>query len=375
MCQAFNEVAWRTEVVSATYGTLDVTSHIRQFICEDRLNTLHAFMPGNAFFGGFDPLPNSVKAFVLVCHFTLPSGEGVEQTNSFFQTKRVLEGQPTTLYYDIAMPRFNPSAVSSQKLTILDASYYTLDVTRIVAGILATQKEWPLVVRATNAQFGIDPAPNVEKQLSITYAYHLPGGVLDHHVQVVEEDDIIAIPLQPSTTNVELIIHAAYWADLDVTHVLRSRISHNQTLQINTSAIYPFDPWPNVLKPLSVMYQYTNGDLQLLICDEGSGVKFISPTRPLRRNFFNPAVQQDDKMNILAVIWGSMHSHPEPLDASQFRWITGNARFPCTNQWFKFDGLPNWPKTCHVFYRYGTTGVIRCIAMREGQECRLSEIP
>ena len=80
-------------------------------------------------------------------------------------------------------------------------------------------------------------------------------------------------------------------------------------------------------------------------------------------------------MNILAVVWGGMHSHPDPLDASQFRWIAERGRFPCINDWFRFDGRPNWPKTCHVFYEFGTTGMIGCIATREGQECRLFEMP
>ena len=63
--QAFSEVAWQIEIVSATYVTLDVTNCIRQFVSAHHSNP-QAFIPSNTFFGGVDPIPNSVKAFVLV---------------------------------------------------------------------------------------------------------------------------------------------------------------------------------------------------------------------------------------------------------------------------------------------------------------------
>jgi hypothetical protein len=370
--QAINEKEWQIEVVSATYGSLDVTSRIWQFLREDH-STSQIFLPSNVFFGGFDPMPMRVKAFILVCCMTPPPSDGI----SFFQTKRFLEGQPVTFDYDITLPRFIAPATSPHNIIILDASYHTWDVTKIVAEIAATQKEWPLIIQANNAQFGKNPVPGIGKQLSITYAYRSPDGdgVLDHHVQVVNEDDTITIPLQPSTIHVDLTIHAAYWADLDVTQLLRSRVSQNQTLLIDTSTIHSFDPWFNVLKTLSIMYQYTNGPLQLTVCDDRSGVIFIGPTRSLQRNFFNPADPLEDKLNIFAVVWGGMWSHPEPLDVSQFEWIAERRRFPCTNEWFGFDGRLNWPKTCHVFYQFGTSGAIRCMAIREGQECHLPEMP
>jgi hypothetical protein len=213
------------------------------------------------------------------------------------------------------------------------------------------------------------------KQLSVTYAYCSPNSIFDYHVQVVQEGESIHIPLQQPNVNVKLTIHAAYWADMDVTDVLRSQISSNQTLRIESSLVHPYDPWYNVLKTLSIMYQYTDGPLQLLVCDDRTGVIFISPTSPLERNFFNPDALREDKINILAVIWGAMQNHPEPLDASQLQWIAEKGRFPCSNEWFGFDGRMNWPKSCHVFYRFGTTGNIRCKATREGKECRLDMSP
>jgi len=352
----FVDTTWQIDAVSATYGTLDVTNRIEQFLRKD-YGILQAFVPNNAFFGGFDPIPNYVKAFILVCRITPPGvlGTGSERSGWFFQTRRFLEGQVIALTYDTTLPRFNPPAMSSQNILILDASYYTLDVTTIVARIAAAQREQPLLIRATNAQFGIDPAPLQAKQLSITYAYCSADGSFDYHVQVVREGGIIAIPLQPHTVEPMLTIHAAYWADLDVTQSLQSRVSHNQFLHIDTFAIHPFDPWYNVSKTLSIMYQYTGGPLQLVVCHDGSDMVLISPTDPPQKNFFNPAGRDKDKLNILAVIWGAMYGHLEPMDASQFLWITEKRRFPCTNEWFKFDGRPNWPKTCHVFYSAGSS--------------------
>ena len=112
-----------------------------------------------------------------------------------------------------------------------------------------------MVIRASNSRFGTDPAPNTVKQLSIAYACRLPDRSLDYRVQVVGEDDSIIIPLQTPTIPVELTIHAAHWADLDLTEVtvVRSRVLPNQTLQFHVTAIHSFDPWYNVLKTISII--------------------------------------------------------------------------------------------------------------------------
>ena len=370
---AFNEAAWQTDVVSATYGTLDVTNHIQRFFCAHH-NNVRAFVPSNVFFGGVDPIPNSVKAFVLVWRMALLYGDSTERSYSAVQTERCLEGQVVSLQYDTPLPPFNPPAILPLNIQILDATYYTLDVTAVVARLVDNRNQGPLVIRASNVQFGSDPAFNTVKQLSITYACRSYDGSFKNHTQVVKEGGTITITI-PSRPPPQLIIHAAYWADLDVTHILRLRVSHDQTLQIDTASIHSFDPWYNVSKTLSVMYQYTNEPLQLIVRYDSSGIIFIGPTRPLQRHFLNPARRHPNRINILAVVWGAMYDHPEPLSASQFDWIAKRRKFPCTNEWFKFDGRPNWHKTCHVFYELGTTGSIRCTAAREGEECCLSDIP
>ena len=281
------------DIISATYGTLDVTNKIRQlFATHDGYHQV--FVPSNVFFGR-DPIPNSVKAFVLVWRTILPSGTDTEQPYSGVKTQMYLEGEPVILDYSTTLRRFTPPTILPQNILILNASYYTLDVTPIVARIAATQKEGPLVIRATCAQFGMNPAVNTEKQLSITYAYRGPDGSFDHHTQVVGEGGTISIHnrscdyldhvTDEGSTPTQLTIHAAYWADLDVAQMLRSRVSYDQTLQIDTSSIHLRDPWFGVSKTLSIMYQYTNGPLQLVVRHDGSGVILIGPMRPLHRNF------------------------------------------------------------------------------------------
>ena len=157
---AVNEAA--LEIIFATYKTLDVTNYVRRFL-HDGQTIPQAFVLSNVFFGGVDPIHNSVKAFIQVCRITLPSDDYTGQSESFFQTKRLSEGQAVILNYDITLPRFNPPATSSKNIIILDASFYTSDVTTIVSRIAATQKEWPLVIRASNSRFGTDPAPNTVK--------------------------------------------------------------------------------------------------------------------------------------------------------------------------------------------------------------------
>lgn len=131
---AVNEAA--LEIISATYKTLDVTNHVRRFL-RDGQTIPQAFVPSIVLFGGVDSIPSSVKAFIQVCRI-LPSDDYTGQSESFFQTKRLSEGQAVILNHDITLPRFNPPATSSKNIIILDASFYTWDVTTIVFRIAAT---------------------------------------------------------------------------------------------------------------------------------------------------------------------------------------------------------------------------------------------
>lgn len=381
--QALYPVAWQSgiEIISATYGTMDVSRHMRQFFHElstGHRNSVQTFIPSNGFFG-HDPLPNSRKVFVLLWRMKLTPivGDRSEQPGvSGLQKVRVLEGLPVTITPNNLVRSTTPPAKSPKNPLILDASYFNIDVTPIVTRIVArTQPGLPIIIQANTSTFGTaDPAPNNQKQLSITYAYpSLDGSNFENHVCVVVEGETIVVPPQ-------LTIHVAYWAGLDVTNEVRVRVTPEQTLEINTDLlIHISDPWYNVSKTLSIMYQYSEGPLQLLVTHDGAGVSSISPDGPPRRMFFNPTPQQrhDEKgegvgIYILAVVWGVMYGQSRPISPLHFRWITEKGRFPCSNDWFGFDSYPGWRKTCHVFYRFGSVGRIQCRSAREGEEWRLS---
>ncbi|KZP27568.1 hypothetical protein FIBSPDRAFT_1040109 [Athelia psychrophila] len=366
-------IAKRIDVVSATYGTTDVTNHVRQFFHQLSLrgSSGHTFLPDNVFFG-FDPIPDSKKAFILLWRIPIPNASGSNPLErpafSAVQKTRVLEGDPVVLTLDGGLSRAT-AVSSSESVLILDASYFMLDVTALVKRALARARPgFPVAIAATNAMFGTDPAPNHVKQLSITYAYphssFIPG-LTEHCItRVVTEGEAIVIPPR-------LTIHVAYWADLDITTAMRTRIAADQSLHISVdSHLIPgvADPWWNVSKTISIMYQYGQGPLQLLVTHDGAGMQSITPTGPPRTSQFNPqSGQQQDQggFQVLAVVWGVSARR---LTQLQYQWISERRWFSCSNDWFGFDGYGGWHKTCQVFCRTGEDGKIMCRAAREGQQ-------
>ncbi|KAI9815929.1 MAG: hypothetical protein M1827_001921 [Pycnora praestabilis] len=350
------------EVVSATYGVSDVTEKIRQF-CTTHLNPntrSRSFIVGNVFFGK-DPLCGFVKAFVLVWRMRSTSCEGRHSEHSVTKTLRTRESHPVLIDYKAVLPPFFPPSTSKNRIIILDASYFTMDVTATVAAIVDNIKLTRIA--ATNDMFDADPAPGQVKQLSVTYGYCMPEGRLSCQVRIVREGQLLTIPPL-------LIIQAANWGGVDITDTLRAQITPDQTLQLDTKLVQLPDPWYGVLKTLSIMYQYGDGRLQLLVSHDGSGIVSIDPEGPMRTQYFNPAGPRHEGMDVLAVIWGVMYEHPKPVSASQFDAIATKGEISCTNEWFGFDGLPNWQKTCQVFFQHGSSGKIYCSAGREGTKFR-----
>ena len=172
-----------------------------------------------------------------------------------------------------------------------------------------------------------------------------------------------------------LKIHAAYWGTKDVKATLMARIQPNQKLEVDTRYdLDTPDPWFNVRKSTSIMYSFGNGSLQLMVTYDAAGCFMIDPAGPERSSHLNPDVRESQskdipgKVEILAVVWGGMLNHSEPFSVHVMDKIQTMRKVECTNEFFDgYDGMPTWPKTCHVFWRMKGGQDILCQAGKEGE--------
>lgn len=175
--------------------------------------------------------------------------------------------------------------VPSESPLDLHASYYTLDVTTLVRNALARAPPGlPVEIHATNDTFGTDPSPRNVKQLSIAYAYRRSGFF---HIPTAHFATCVVAQGESIITPPPITIHAVYWAGQDITTALRARIAGYQSLHLDITSIQDADPWYNVSKSISIMYQYGQGPLQLFVTHDGVGVQSITPTGPPRVSSFN----------------------------------------------------------------------------------------
>ncbi|KAJ3498445.1 hypothetical protein NLG97_g1116 [Lecanicillium saksenae] len=107
-----------------------------------------------------------------------------------------------------------------------------------------------------------------------------------------------------------LYIHAATYADKDVTHVVRTMIGHDQSIELKGSNLKNQfgDPWPAVdRKALIIIYQYGDRPWELLAMDNEDGISEIKPgpISKKRMDFCQPPPAR-----ILCVIWGLENATP-----------------------------------------------------------------
>ena len=190
--------------------------------------------------------------------------------------------------------------------------------------------------------------------------------------------------LQPTTTQApKLTVHIAMWGERDVTSTLTSKITPDQTLEIDTTHdIDTGDPWYLVHKVTCILYSYTGQPLNLMVTHDGAGVFSIYSGRVEPVSFFAPSVDCTSKsgsagtgFEILAVIWGGMLGRHGPVDDGTMRKIYTGLRVECTNDFFGFDGYPYEHKTCQVFYRMkDDLGTVRCKVGREHSTIILDQL-
>ena len=361
------------DIMSASWGPTDVTNQVRDLYKAQAKpgNSVFTFTPSNGLFG--DPMVGIVKVFVMVWRVALQpnsQAQGPFIVYSMAQTARVVERSPLNLDYSKGLSPYTPQANPPNNLIVYSASYNQLDVTSKINSLNTTV---PLNIPVNNGTFGNDPNPNHRKQFSVTYAYVREDGFLDYNMKTGLEGDTIVLSKGPAP---RLTIHAASFGGAEVTQYVRNAVTFDQTLTTQANTWPPglnTDPWTGVRKVLSIMYQFGTGPLELLVALERTGSQVIAPFQPARRSFFNPSAgEYAGRTNILAIVWGAMQNHPAPVTSQLFTNLADNLPLACTNGAFGFDGLPNVGKTAVVFYQYGLTGSIQCLAGRENNTVYLS---
>ncbi|KAI9700948.1 MAG: hypothetical protein M1820_006593 [Bogoriella megaspora] len=351
----------RIEILSATFGARDVTDKMRRFLMTNvhSSTATRLFHPTNNFFGGY---PNAEgTAFVMVWRKRLSWDKLSRYKYSQTQTLVAAENERVLFLYDDDMQPVDSGSYSATDLNILNATYiarygFFTDVTSLVVRLIKDP------FQVSNFQFG-DPHFGLTKDLTVTYSYGPPDDLTDIHVKTVHEGSQFYIPPP-------LKVIAANIATVDITDLLRAQVSPDQTLTLDLSRhICDEDPLPNYHKTIAVLCQYGDEPIQIIAKSEGSDILKIEPSALPQKSFLsNMPPQDDNSFHILGGVWGVL-----PLDLRHYGLMMQSREFPCTNEWFGFDGRPGEVKSCQIFVHDRRDGNIRCISALEGTVLRLPD--
>ncbi|KAJ5947277.1 hypothetical protein N7466_000292 [Penicillium verhagenii] len=356
------------EVISAVYGPKIVTDNIRHIINAHSglKQTRVVFSASNETFGG-DPWPNCIKAFSMVWRKVIRLDYG----NLYSAPQKLFaeEGELLTIDLSIPLPYHESSETNKRgSIYILNASWHNVDVTEHVASITENDPR-PDIMASTHEFFRMDPCYGHKKVMSVTWTYSDTAAALSHcEVKTVTENSSIQIP--PF-----LDIICASWGGLDITNLVRAKITPQQTLQFDTKNIWALaspDPLPGWQKTISILYQYGSLEpMQMLVTGEDSSYAMIEPGDRMRRNFFfsNP-IEVTSDIRVVAAVWGL-----QPVPEKVFRRaVTERKKVPCSNEFFGRDGWGGRLKTLQVFLQNGHTGECACVSEKEGNVLEMPTI-
>ena len=95
-----------------------------------------------------------------------------------------------------------------------------------------------------------------------------------------------------------LKIHAATFGGADFTNEIQDLVQSDQTLNLDTNfpgwqqSYHWQDPWPGTVKSLTILYQWGERPLELVVTSENQGTVVLDPSAPVsvsRTMFINPA--------------------------------------------------------------------------------------
>jgi hypothetical protein len=164
-----------------------------------------------------------------------------------------------------------------------------------------------------------------------------------------------------------LKIHAAVFADLDITDKVQSMVTVDQTLSLDCMRANEYfgSVWYGTRKAICILYQYEGREMELLVTreDEMINIDHNEPVDACRLRMLR------SEGKIMAVIWGLRDGLQGESGEFRKAAIEICKSFKCTNDWFGFDGYPNEVKSCTVFLRDGDG--VRAVTAREGDNLSL----
>lgn len=356
------------EVISANYGpriVTDIVRHITNAHSCLKMNRV-VFSATNETFGG-DPWPSYIKAFSMVWRKVIRLDYG----NLYSAPQKLFaeEGELLTIDLSIPLPFHKSSATKKQgSIYILNASWHNIDVTEHVASITAKDPR-PDIMASSHEFFTADPCYGHKKVLSVTWTYSDIAAALSYcEVRAVTENSSIQIPPY-------LDIVCANWGGLDITDLVRAKITPQQTIHFDTKngfASASPDPLPGWQKTISILYRYGSLEpMQLLVTGEDSGYVMIYPGKQMRRNFFFAnTIEVTSDIKLVAAVWGLQPVFEKRLGAA----LTERKEVSCSNDFFGSDGWVGTLKTLQVFLQNVHTRECTCVSAKEGSVLKMPTV-
>ena len=198
-------VPWTSlEIISATYGTSVITSKVHELLTTSQHERFY-LIPSNLIFG--DPLPGTSKTFTLTWRLLTqyPPSEKSQSAHKKVTnpvTTVGFEDYPLHLpYVDALAPvQHQPFFAISRDFYLLNATFCTVNVTSQIAEMIFWSRSQEVEIPATADALcpGRDPAPELKKSLTVTYARRSSGEIeFAHHCQTAWQGETMILYIGP----------------------------------------------------------------------------------------------------------------------------------------------------------------------------------
>ena len=390
-------MSYNLEIISATYGTNIVTIQARKAYSDfvnsdddDARSNIFKITPDDYKFGP-DPSGGEHKnMFVMVWRVPLPDKSNTTSSRLLYSAFQITRGvQDKELEIDYDGSKLSPAKAPTSTgggIYLVDASYYDKDVTADVENTISTTSSDKKAVAISVPPTGYSVTTAYKSQLSVTYGYLLEDGQYQYNVKAAWDGAVIYINKGPAPPR--LLIKAANFGGVDFTRQVQALITFDQCLTLDMSHWARLYNWASPQsdaaygKTMSILYQWSDRPLELLMAADGSGISELDPTAevdPARTLFFNPNGRIAGELNIIAIIWGRMEGQTVagPVGDAVFQYVKNYAMIPTpTAALFSFVGWKGKTPCAQVFYQYGIGGTIQCAsAWQNGSSVSLAPQP
>ena len=185
----------------------------------------------------------------------------------------------------------------------------------------------------------------------------------------------VSIPEVPLLKNLptnrsRLQILVADYGTRNVTNLLAELAVNDHSLELDTDSLdaYLGDPWPGTYKTLSLLYQFSDQEPQLLITAQGRGTVVVDSDVPGRK-IGSISKPLGGRVQILAIVYGDQEITADDTYESVYDALIGGYYFPVSDETLGRDTMPGMWKSCTVYYSR-TDGPIVSSAAKQGESLK-----